>query len=91
VTLYQANWGGAAARNAVGHIGELNAGCLTQLAQHGLRHARELFRREINPTVYTPVKFDHKRKAKDHFLKCVLDKPRLFVLGNSDELHKVAD
>jgi hypothetical protein len=51
-----------------------------------LRRARELLGREINPTVYTRAEFDKKRAAKDHFLTRVLDKPRLFVLGNSDEL-----
>jgi predicted nucleotidyltransferase len=56
-----------------------------------LRHARELLARELNPTVYTPAEFDKKRKAKDHFLTAVLDKPKLFVLGNSDELDKTAD
>ena len=53
-----------------------------------LRHARELLGREINPTVYTPAEFAKKRRAKDHFLTRVLDKPRLFVLGSSDELEK---
>ncbi len=53
-----------------------------------LRHARELLGREINPTVYTPAEFGKKRSAKDHFLTRVLDKPKLFVLGNSDELEK---
>ena len=56
-----------------------------------LRHARELLGREINPTVYMPAEFDKKRKTKDHFLTRVLDKPRLFVLGSSDELDKAAD
>jgi predicted nucleotidyltransferase len=56
-----------------------------------LRRARELLGREINPTVYTPVEFERKRAAKDHFLTQVLDKPRLFVLGNSNELGKAAD
>jgi DNA-binding transcriptional ArsR family regulator len=55
-----------------------------------LRRARELVGREINPTVYTPGEFDRKRKAGDPFLKQVLDKPRLFVLGNNNELGKVA-
>ena len=55
-----------------------------------LRRARELLGREINPTVYTPAEFDKKRAANDPFLKQVLDKPRLFVLGNKDELGKVA-
>ncbi|HEV3138686.1 MAG TPA: helix-turn-helix domain-containing protein [Pirellulales bacterium] len=55
-----------------------------------LRKTREVLGREVNPTVYTPAEFDKKRKAKDHFLSRVLDKPRLIVLGNSDELDKAA-
>ena len=55
-----------------------------------LRRARESLGREINPTVYTSVEFDRKRAANDPFLKQVLDKPRLVVLGNKDELGKVA-
>jgi DNA-binding transcriptional ArsR family regulator len=56
-----------------------------------LRRARELLGREINPTVYTPAEFDRKRAANDPFLEQVLHMPRLLVLGNSDELGKVAD
>ena len=55
-----------------------------------LRRARELLGREINPTVYTPAEFDKKQAANDPFLKQVLDKPKLIVLGNKDELGKVA-
>jgi DNA-binding transcriptional ArsR family regulator len=55
-----------------------------------LRRAREPLGREINPTVYTPAEFDRKRAANDPFLQRVLDKPRLVVLGNKDELGNVA-
>ena len=55
-----------------------------------LRRARELLGREINPTVYSPAEFDKKRAANDPFLKQVLDNPKLFVLGTSNELGKVA-
>jgi len=55
-----------------------------------LRRARELVGREINPTVYTPAEYDRKLAVNDSFLRQVLDKPRLFVLGNNDELGKVA-
>ena len=55
-----------------------------------LRRARESLGREINPTVYTPAEFDRKRAANDHFLKQVLDKPRLLVLAIKDELGKIA-
>ena len=55
-----------------------------------MRRARETLGREINPTVYSPAEFDKKRAANDPFLSQVLDKPKLFVLGNKDELGKVA-
>ena len=53
-----------------------------------LRRARELLGRDINPTVYSSAEFRKKRAAKDHFLTRVLDKPKLFVIGNSDGLEK---
>ena len=55
-----------------------------------LRGARELLGRDINPTVYTPAEFKKKRTAQDPFLKQVLDKQKLFVLGNKDELDNLA-
>jgi DNA-binding transcriptional ArsR family regulator len=55
-----------------------------------LRNAHELLGREIKPTVYTAAEFGKKHKAKDHFLTGVLDKPKLFVIGNQDELGKIA-
>lgn len=55
-----------------------------------LRHARELLGREINPTIYAPKEFGKKRAAKDHFLTRVLDKPKLFVIGNTNELDEAA-
>lgn len=36
------------------------------------------------------AEFAKKRSARDHFLTRVLDKPKLFVLGNQDELEKAA-
>ena len=55
-----------------------------------LRRARELLGREINPSVYTPAEFSRKRAAKDHFLMQVLDKPKLFVIGNENGLVQIA-
>jgi predicted nucleotidyltransferase len=46
-----------------------------------LRRARESLGREVNPTVYTPAEFERKQAANDPFLKQVLDKPKLLVLG----------
>lgn len=55
-----------------------------------LRRARDLLGREINPTTYTPAEFNEKRAAKDHFLTRVLSEPKLFILGNENELGKAA-
>lgn len=55
-----------------------------------LRKAKELLGRDINPSIYTPAEFAKKRAARDHFLSRVLDKPKLFVLGDQDELEKTA-
>jgi DNA-binding transcriptional ArsR family regulator len=55
-----------------------------------LRRARQLLGRDINPTVYTPAEFGRKRIAKDNFLTQVLAKPKLFVVGNRNDLEKAA-
>jgi predicted nucleotidyltransferase len=55
-----------------------------------LRRAGELLGREIHPAVYTPVEFANKKANKDQFLTRVLNKPKLFVVGNNDELEKAA-
>jgi predicted nucleotidyltransferase len=54
-----------------------------------LRRARELLGREISPTVYSPAEFDKKQTVSAPFLKQVLDKPKLFVLTNTDDVGKV--
>lgn len=56
-----------------------------------LRRARDLLGRAINPTVYTQAEFRRKQSAKDHFLTRVLDKPKLFVIGGSDELESITE
>jgi DNA-binding transcriptional ArsR family regulator len=56
-----------------------------------LRRAREVLGCDISPTVYTPAEFRKKRAAKDHFLTRALDRPKLFVIGNSDGLEKVTE
>jgi len=42
--------------------------------------------REVNPHILTPEEFARRKKAKDHFLVSVLATPRLFIVGNEDEL-----
>jgi len=54
-----------------------------------LDRATRTFRREVNPTVYTPAEFGQ-RVRDSRFVKSVLAKPHLFVLGTEDALEAVA-
>jgi len=42
--------------------------------------------REINPHTMTIDEFRKRRKEAEHFLTSVLESPKLFVIGNEDEL-----
>jgi DNA-binding transcriptional ArsR family regulator len=42
--------------------------------------------REINPKVFTVQEFRRRRRTDDHFLNRVLAEPRIFVIGNENEL-----
>ena len=42
--------------------------------------------REVNPHVLTVDEFLRRKAARDHFLTTVLAEPKLFVIGNEDEL-----
>lgn len=46
--------------------------------------------REVNPTVYRPQEFSSLSRDDDHFLGRVLQEPRIFILGNEDELGRLA-
>ena len=51
-----------------------------------LRGARDRLGRDVNPTVYAPAEFAARRAAADHFLTRVLDRPKLFVVGNVNDV-----
>ena len=42
--------------------------------------------RELNPSVMTESEFSKRREAGDHFVSTVLSAPKLFVIGEADEL-----
>jgi predicted nucleotidyltransferase len=46
--------------------------------------------REINPTVYTPDEFCVKISARQHFLRNVLKKEKVFLIGDQRELERMA-
>lgn len=52
--------------------------------------ARERLGREVNPVVMSKAEFRAKRRAHDRFISRVLKEPKLFVMGDADELGESA-
>lgn len=46
--------------------------------------------REINPHVFTVKEFKKRLAQKDHFISRILDEPKIFILGNENELETMA-
>lgn len=51
--------------------------------------AQATLRREINPVVYSRNEFRRRAADDDAFIREVLSKPKLFIVGNEDELGKL--
>jgi predicted nucleotidyltransferase len=51
---------------------------------------QEVLSREINPSVYPPTEFKAKLSEEQHFLKSVLNSPKIFIIGNENELDELA-
>ena len=47
--------------------------------------------RDINPHILSVNEFKKRKKEGDHFLSTVLNSPRLFIIGNEDELTAVGN
>lgn len=47
--------------------------------------------REVNPTVYPPAEFRDKVTGGHHFLKAVLQGPKIFLIGDPRELERLAE
>ena len=45
--------------------------------------------REVNPSVYSLAEFTKKYALGDHFVRRVLDKPRLMLIGTDNELKEL--
>lgn len=50
---------------------------------------QQALQREINPVVYSLAEFRRRVDSGDSFIREVLSKPKLFVVGNEDELGKL--
>ncbi len=46
--------------------------------------------REINPHVFSEKEFIKRKTGRDHFLKQVLESPKIFIVGTEHELAKMA-
>lgn len=55
-----------------------------------LAPAEETLGREVNPSVYPASEFRQRLAAGQHFLTAVLREPRLYLVGDSDALGRVA-
>jgi predicted nucleotidyltransferase len=55
-----------------------------------LTPAEQKLAREVNPVVYPIAEFKKKVREDHHFVKTVLEDEKIFVIGNEDELRKLA-
>jgi uncharacterized protein len=55
-----------------------------------LQAAQKTTGREINPTVYPFKEFESKIETNQHFLATILDEPKLFLIGDENELSRLA-
>ncbi len=52
--------------------------------------AQDKLGREVNPSVYPADEFKKKISAGHHFLKTVMANPKIFLIGNENELERLA-
>jgi hypothetical protein len=55
-----------------------------------LSPVQETLSREINPSVYPPEEFKAKLSEEQHFIKSVLNSPKIFIIGDKNELDELA-
>ena len=67
-------------------IGKVSSGDVIE----ALAPAQRRLGREINPTVFPPAEFAEKARGENHFLTTVLAEPKLFLIGDEDELEGLA-
>lgn len=66
-------------------IGEITLQGITP----ALHRVERTLGRPVNAVLYSPAELRHKVDAGNHFLRSVLDKPKLFVVGTEDELGEI--
>ena len=68
-------------------IGEIGFGDVVSL----LHESQTTLNREINPVVYSIEDFNNRLVKNDSFIKEILSKPKLFIIGSENELRKFTE
>jgi predicted nucleotidyltransferase len=68
-------------------VGKISFGDVVSL----LTPAEQKLGREVNPVVYPIAEFKKKVREDHHFVKTVLEDEKIFVIGDEDELRKLAE
>lgn len=55
-----------------------------------VREAEEKLRREVNPVVFPPEEFRERIRSGDHFLTTVMREPKILLIGDEDDLSRLA-
>ena len=67
-------------------IGEISFGDVSSL----LHEAEEKLGREINPVVYSQQEFSTRMAQQQNFVTNVLNNGKIFIIGDEDELKRLA-
>ena len=59
-------------------------------AVKALRMAQERLERDVNPTVYPLAEFRSRLAEQHYFIREVLSGPKIFIVGDGDELERLA-
>ena len=68
-------------------VGRISFGDVVSL----LGPTEEKLSREVNPVVYPIAEFKKKVKDDHHFVRTVLEEEKIFVIGDEDELRRLAE
>lgn len=68
-------------------IGDISFGDVVSL----LHESQATLRREINPVVYSMDSFKTRVEKNDSFIKEIISKPKLFIIGSEHELRKFTE
>lgn len=55
-----------------------------------LREAEDALRREVNPVVMSVREFGERARDGEHFVSAVLEGPKLFLIGDEDDVKRLA-